>query len=262
MTTDRVLGRPLIEALFYSYTNGIGMALCMCSLVFTLIRKKLDFKPPSLLLYAGHFFAMVHMSANYYSIIFTLGCSAAVISVYAYSIADTAVDAYIFITILYLIEPNENERKKRYAWYVAFFIGEIVARLFQYIFLRFIPLSNVCQLVLDPRISLGSTLVKTLFLISMLVPLFLSVNSKAPVVASVGKRSVVGCIFLIIIKISLFLPYGFSPFGVFSAILLNIQLGIQSCILDFLLLWKPKGISTKMSLGLEKSTVANSTLSQ
>jgi hypothetical protein len=115
----------------------------------------------------------------------------------------------------------------RYSWAAFYFVGEYLTRVVQYAFVTYQPLNALmCTTTVTPAVSVATTVVRTAFVLGMGVSMTYTLfTAQSAIVSSVGLKSVVAAIVLIIAKIALFLPFGTTDscrilsFGIIYSIL-------------------------------------------
>jgi hypothetical protein len=201
-------GRAIGEAYWFSFISGHAFTLCFGALLFVAYQKGFRRDWGTMLQYCTHLASSLSIAMSYSNLLEPYGCGPHPFTAYTYSLAEIACDGYILIIVLALIEPGKYQKTLRYSWLGFFFIAEICSRILQYTFITYVPILIICRTTLNPVISNISTGLKTAFIIAMGLSLtFTLIRSKSAVVSSVGLKSVVACIILIISKIALFVPF-------------------------------------------------------
>jgi hypothetical protein len=201
-------GRPINEAYWFSFVCGLSFCFSFGGLVFVALTRGFKRELNSFLQYGTHFSAAFSIAMSFANQLDPYGCGPHPFTAYTFSFAEIACDAYILMIVWALVGPGKYQKPIRNTWLAFFFIAEIASRIAQYAFITYVPVLVLCQTVVNPTVSTISTILKTAFIISMGVSMTYTIlRAKSEVVSSVGLKSVVACIFLIIAKLALFVPF-------------------------------------------------------
>jgi hypothetical protein len=202
-------GRPIQDAYWFCWVSGFNLCITMGALGYCMITKGFRKDLGTIMQYICHFFAIINIWMCYFNLLYPFGCDPMPWSTYAFSISEIACDSYLLMIVIALIPPGGASQKKKYAWYVLYFLCEYVTRILQYVFISYAPIFTLCRAVTHPTVSLVTTFFKIAFIVAMGVAMVLTLfASKSDVVSTVGFKSIIAAILMILAKIVLFIPFG------------------------------------------------------
>jgi hypothetical protein len=202
-------GRPINDAYWFCFSCGFSFAVCFGALVYVALKKGIRMELNAFLQYATHAFSLVNILMAYANLLEPYGCVPLPYTAYAFSLAEIACDGYLLMIVWALVGPGPYQKHIRYAWIAFFVVAEILSRIVQYVFITYVPILIICRTTVNPTVSMISTALKTAFIVSMGVSMtYTLIRAKSDVVSAIGLKSVVACIFMIVAKIALFVPYG------------------------------------------------------
>jgi hypothetical protein len=202
--------RPITDAYLFAASCGFGITMCLGALAFVLMYRGFKRDLGTILHYISHTFSLINVVGCFINLLSPVGCGPLPMIAISYTIGEIACDTYLLLIVRALVGPSEKQNLIRYSWGAFYFVGEYVTRVVQYAFVTYRPLNALmCTTTVTPIVSVATTIVRTAFVLGMGISMtFTLFTAKSAIVSSVGFKSVVAAIVLIIAKIALFLPFG------------------------------------------------------
>jgi hypothetical protein len=200
-------GRPIQEAYFFCFSAGIAVSMATASFLYTVYYRKTRMDPSTLLMHVSHLFGILFVGVTYFNLAYPQACVLIVTSSVAYSICDAAVDSYLF-AITYATVKTTNNRILLYAWWIFFIVGEFGTRILNYSYIGFISVGVLCRPLVNVDVSIGTTMFKAIFVGCMGIHMVLVLlQFKDGQIQTIGRKTILASIFLVVMKLALFLPY-------------------------------------------------------
>jgi hypothetical protein len=200
-------GRPIQEAYFFCFSSGIAVSMATASFLATVYYRKARMDISTLLMHATHLFGILFVGVTYFNLAYPQACVLIVVSSIAYSLCDAAVDSYLF-AIIHAIAKTNNNRMVVYGWWIFFAVGEFGTRILNFAFIGFISAGVLCRPLVNVEVSIGTTMFKAFFVGCMGVYMVLVLlQFKETSIQKIGRKTILSSIFLVVMKLALFLPY-------------------------------------------------------
>jgi hypothetical protein len=163
-----VYGRPINDAYAFSFVSGLTTMICLACLVFTIYREGYPNRKLAVLQYLSHVFSTGYCIINFLILTVVTGCGFTLTSSIFYTVTDLSADTYILVICFYITPLDQWEKVTKMSWYVLFFLGEIVTRALQYVYLNYVWVTpTLCAGIPVPAVSVPLTFVKAGYVILM-----------------------------------------------------------------------------------------------
>jgi hypothetical protein len=168
-------------------------------------------------------------------------CMYSILGVVFYLIAELAVDGYLLSLVCVTVQPGQRGKLFQWLWIIGFLIFDAIPRLVSFTVIRFEMKGNFCNISSHPIAGITTNASLNLFAIIMGASLAWSlISSRQHVLTTVGIKSAIFCIVMVIVKIAFYVPYIMQVIGAYSVVFLYFQFSLECVLLNVSVYWKSK----------------------
>jgi hypothetical protein len=168
-------------------------------------------------------------------------CAYSILGVVFYLIAELAVDGYLLSLVCVTVQPGKRGKLIQWLWIIGFLVFDAIPRLVSFTVIRFEVKGNFCNISSHPIAGITTNASLNLFAIVMGVNLAWSlISSRQHVLTTVGIKSAIFCIIMVVVKIGFYVPYILQVIGPYSIVFLYFQFSLECVLLNASVYWKSK----------------------
>jgi hypothetical protein len=168
MSSSNILfGRQIIEGYIYSFVNGSMLLLTSGALIRLIVTKGFRLDIATITQYGLHVTGFLHILIAFFNLLFPGDCRFVIPSSILYSLCDALMDAHLLSVLLATFILSHNYKTLAILWITAYVLTNIIARIFQYIYIDYYISSGICYAKVNPFISLTNAGLRIIFVLSL-----------------------------------------------------------------------------------------------
>jgi hypothetical protein len=163
------------------------------------------------------------------------GCTYSIIAVVIYLMAEVTVDAYLLSLVCI---TTQGSKLYKSLWITGFLLFDVVPRTIAFFAITF-ENKGFCNISSNPVLGFTANISLSLFAIAMGVCLAYNlISSQTTILTTVGVKSAIFCIILVLVKLVFYVPYVLQTIGPFSVVFIYLQSSIECVLFNLSVYWK------------------------
>jgi hypothetical protein len=164
-------------------------------------------------------------------------CVLGLVGAILYVTAEICVDSYLLCLVYVTVDRGRNQKSMRVLWIGTFILMNPAVRIISLLAASFSS-KGFCNVIANPVAATIANASFSLFDIVLGITLcFRLFDSREHVLANMGIKSALFSILLVVVKISLYVPYLFRVIGPHSVVFIYLQCSLESLLFQISVHW-------------------------